>query len=227
VCNEQRQPHTLIEEPDMKSITHTTRLTVLATLIAAALTAACSSSQVKPESTDSHSSDSTSLQLNMPVSSTDADTSDTILQAQITSQEPSEKIRVDNQDSTTESVSAVDESRPALLLFTFGFNQAKLDTDNQQIVEQHGRFLAEHPEIKLIINGHADQQGDSRYNDILAQKRAEHVADLLMSQGAMKEQIEILSWGSSAPLADARHNREQRRVELKYVDEYLVHSAVE
>lgn len=212
----------------MKTFTHTTRLTVLATLIAAALTGACSSSQVKPESTVSHSSDSTSLQVSTPVSSTDTgtNTTDTILQAQITAQEPSETITVDNQDGAPESVSAVEESRPALLLFTFGFNQAKLDTDNQQIVEQHGRFLAEHPEIKLIINGHADQQGDSRYNDILAQKRAEHVADLLMSQGAMKEQIEILSWGSSAPLADA-HHREQRRVELKYVDEYLVHSAAE
>ena len=48
-----------------------------------------------------------------------------------------------------------------------------------------------------------------------------------MSQGAMKEQIEMFSWGSNAPLADAQHHKDQRRVELNYVEEYWVQSTAE
>lgn len=206
----------------MDTITHSPRLAILVTLIATVLSAACSSGQITPESTRTLRSDNTLLTHGpTPASHT------VITQTDIPAQEPSNGIAVDDQEITCESVTDVPASRPARLVFTFGFNQARLNADHQKIVEQHGRFLAEHPEFRLIINGHADPQGDSRYNDLLAQKRAEHVADVLMSQGAMREQIEILGWGSSAPLAGAHPNRELRRVELKYEDEYLVHFAVE
>lgn len=118
-------------------------------------------------------------------------------------------------------------TRPERLTFHFGFDQAQLDEEHRQVVEQHGRFLAEHPEIRVIINGHADGQGNGHYNDLLSRKRAEHVAELLLAQGVSKEQIDVPGWGSSAPLTGAQHPRELRRVELKYLDEYWVHTTHE
>lgn len=221
----------------MKTINHASRLTLLASLIAAtAFTAACSSQQVKPAPVSVHNSPLEHSVIDatpQPVDTQDSAIADSIpMETNVTlvtsaniSQEPLEMAEVDNSDD--EPNTTMDTSRPGRLVFKFGFNQSQLDEDNRQIVEQHGRFLAEHPEIKLVINGHSDTQGDSRYNDILAQKRAEHVADLLMNQGVTKEQIEILSWGSSAPIADAQHHRDQRRVELNYVDEYVAQSTTE
>lgn len=211
----------------MKNLPSVSRLKLTAALIAAVtLTTACSSTQVKPAAT----ADQPTLE-STPVA-TLSDTSEVIDASDSASDtleatwvEPTPLVMVDNTEA--EDTATNEATRPARLAFKFGFNQATLDDENRQIVEQHGRFMAEHPEIKVTINGHSDSQGDSHYNDILSLKRAEHVADLLMSQGVMKEQIEIFSWGSTAPLADAQHNRDQRRVELKYVDEYFVQSTAE
>jgi len=215
------------------------RLSLLASLMAAtAFTGACSSQQAKPVDPSTHASTIESSQIDAtPVASDDTDANDPTAVPSVAektssthkqlSPEPLEMFVVDIPSDDSDMLNELEKSRPARLVFNFGFNQSQLDDENRLIVEQHGRFLAEHPEVRLVINGHSDTQGDSRYNDILSRKRAEYVADLMMEQGVMKEQIEVLSWGSSAPLVDAHHNREQRRVELNYVDEYLVQSAAE
>ena len=223
----------------MKTIIRTSRLTLLASLIATtALSSACSSQQVKPApaplevALEHNVIDATPRSENIQdTSSTDSIpmvTDVTLVTSANISPEPPQIAEVDiSDDAPDTAMDVTDTTRPGRLVFHFGFNQSQLDEENRQIVEEHGRFLAEHPEIKLVINGHSDTQGNSHYNDILALKRAEHVANLLTEQGVMKEQIEILSWGSSAPLADAHHHRDQRRVELNYVDEYLAQSRAE
>ena len=129
--------------------------------------------------------------------------------------------------AASDSLEASPETaRPTQLRFHFDFDQSHLSAEDQAIIEQHGRFLSEHPELKIVINGHSDTLGAGRYNDILSQKRAEHVAQLLIAQGVSPEQIETLGWGSSSPLPQATRSRDQRRVELMYQDEYLVNSTL-
>lgn len=113
-------------------------------------------------------------------------------------------------------------ARPAKTLFLFGFDQKKLDDDTERLIRQHAEFLSAHPELKVSINGHADPQGDALYNQHLAKQRASYVADLLARQGVKSEQMEVLSWGADAPAPAATHNRDNRRVELIYNEEYLV-----
>ncbi len=220
----------------MKHITEHAHLKLLATLIAAATLAACSSTTPKLESQANNAVPDTTVEIAAIASSpapASMEPEEPTMSATVTTEpEPMTNQAVDtgveNGVMTVQTASdAVDAPRPGRLTFNFGFNQAQLNAENQAIVEAHGRFLAEHPEIKLVINGHSDSQGDSRYNEQLSLKRAQAVADLLMSQGAMKDQIEIFSWGANAPLADAQHNRDQRRVELKYVDDYIVQSTPE
>lgn len=130
-----------------------------------------------------------------------------------------------NGDTTLQqNVTDTSNARPARLVFQFGFNQVELDEENKTLVEQHGRFIAEHPELTINVHGHADTQGNSLYNEALSQQRARYVGSLLQEQGVAREQIHIVSWGSAAPLAAARHNRDNRRVELQYNEEFLVHS---
>jgi len=222
----------------MNKPTHYSRLTLIAAVIAtASLTSACSSTNVKPEQ-DRHpiamtTSQSAPVILDAtPAEPAEADLVEAVPAAINDSENatPADILALDittNADNENTVAATEDASRPARLTFHFGFNQTTLDEENRLVVEQHGRFLAEHPEIRLVINGHADGQGDSRYNQMLSQKRAEHVADLLLSQGVMKEQIEIFSWGSTAPLADVQHQRDQRRVELNYQEEYWAQSATE
>lgn len=115
-----------------------------------------------------------------------------------------------------------EDTRPAKTLFLFGFDQKKLDDQAETLLREHGRFLASHPEMKISINGHADPQGDANYNQYLAKQRANYVADLLKQEGVTEAQMDVKSWGSDAPSVSATHNRDNRRVELIYDEEYLV-----
>ena len=118
--------------------------------------------------------------------------------------------------------SNIEDTRPAKTLFLFGFDQKKLDDQAESLLREHGRFLAAHPDMKISINGHADPQGDANYNQYLAKQRADYVAELLQQEGVSKDQMEIKSWGADAPSVSATHNRDNRRVELIYDEEYLV-----
>jgi len=42
-------------------------------------------------------------------------------------------------------------------------------------VQTHGRFLAQNPDLKVLIQGNADERGSREYNLALGQKRAEAV----------------------------------------------------
>lgn len=116
----------------------------------------------------------------------------------------------------------VSEARPAQTEFRFGFDKNTLDDENTAIIEQHGDFLAQHPSLKITINGHADAQGDATYNEHLSLQRAKHVAELLKNKGVGEDQIEIFSWGANDPVPSANHHKENRRVEIIYADEFYV-----
>jgi len=114
------------------------------------------------------------------------------------------------------------DSHPEQIRFQFGFDKKELSPAEVILIQQHGQYLATHPEQKISINGHSDAQGDSIYNQYLAQQRAQYVARLLADEGVNADQLEVLSWGSDRPLAAATSNRDNRRVELIYQDDMLV-----
>lgn len=118
-------------------------------------------------------------------------------------------------------------ARPGLTLFRFGFDQTELSEQDREIIVQHGQFLANHPEKKIQLHGHADAQGDPVYNRHLATLRANHVAKLLKEQGVGDAQIEIFSWGSDKPLAVTSQWRDNRRVELFYEESLMVEATSE
>jgi outer membrane protein OmpA-like peptidoglycan-associated protein len=72
----------------------------------------------------------------------------------------------------------------------------------------------------LKINAHACNSGNSEYNKRLSQKRAQAVADYLISKGVSKERLIIASYGDAKPIAsnftvDGRSMN--RRVEFRIV----------
>ena len=114
------------------------------------------------------------------------------------------------------------EQRPAKTIFKFGFDKKDLPANEAGIIEQHGRFLAQHPEKTIQLHGHADAQGNPIYNQHLATERANHIAELLKQQGVTKDQIEIISWGADKPATNANHWQDHRRVELIYDETLMV-----
>ena len=66
----------------------------------------------------------------------------------------------------------------------FDFDKYSVKNEYKAMVEAHGKYLAGHPERKVIIQGHTDERGGSEYNLALGQKRAEAVRRALSLAGA-------------------------------------------
>jgi outer membrane protein OmpA-like peptidoglycan-associated protein len=70
---------------------------------------------------------------------------------------------------------------------------------------------------KISVAGHTDRSGSDGYNDALALRRAQAVAQLLAAQGASTDNLEVSSYGErepKVPTADGERSPQNRRVEI-------------
>lgn len=103
--------------------------------------------------------------------------------------------------------------------FYFDFDSSQVKADDREIIAAHGRYLADHPNLSVVVEGHTDERGSREYNMALGQRRAESVAQILLLQGAAKKQVQVISFGEERPVAlghDEAAWRLNRRVEILY-----------
>ncbi len=101
----------------------------------------------------------------------------------------------------------------------FGFDQYQLTPEAQALLEHHAKYLANHRQRRLRLEGHADLRGGSEYNLALGQMRAQSVARVLMLLGVSEVQLDIESFGKKRPRAlgnDEAAWQQNRRVDLVY-----------
>ena len=104
-----------------------------------------------------------------------------------------------------------------VLYFELDSSQVK-DMD-RDIITVHAEFLASHPEITIVLEGHADERGSREYNIALGEKRAKAVKQLMTLQGVAENQIQVISFGEERPVAlghDTSAWGLNRRVEVLY-----------
>jgi len=111
---------------------------------------------------------------------------------------------------------------PATPVLYFATDKDVVASDDAEKLKQHAEFLLGHARYVLHVNGHADERGTPRHNADLSARRAEQVAKLLISQGVPGAQVNVASFGATAPVGDPHHWDENRRVELMYVDDYVL-----
>ena len=101
----------------------------------------------------------------------------------------------------------------------FEYDSASLTDESLAILETHGSFIAGNGEVKVRLEGHADERGSREYNIALGDRRAQSVRRVLLFQGASTDQVDTVSYGEEQP-ADPGHGEEawakNRRVELIY-----------
>ncbi|OUY08505.1 OmpA family protein [Acinetobacter populi] len=104
---------------------------------------------------------------------------------------------------------------PTRLLFES--DQYLINADTQNNIAQLSQKLKSIKINKIIIQGHTDNTGNAQYNEELSLKRAQSVAYIAQQNGFVENNIKIVGYGSSKPIAsnDTEEGRsENRRVAI-------------
>ena len=99
----------------------------------------------------------------------------------------------------------------------FPLNSSVIDDAYDLEIRQVAEFMEEHPGTTVEIAGHTDNTGKAEYNRFLSQRRAEAVAERLVSAlGVDPDRVSAVGYGEAEPIAtnDTPAGRAQnRRVE--------------
>jgi outer membrane protein OmpA-like peptidoglycan-associated protein len=90
------------------------------------------------------------------------------------------------------------------------------------ILNAFAEFLKEHPEMKIEIQGHTDNTGNSAENNLLSQKRADKIVLFLLEKGVSKTNLTSKGYGSNKPIASnntAEGRSKNRRTEFLILTE--------
>lgn len=101
----------------------------------------------------------------------------------------------------------------------FDYDRDEVKAEFQQIVADHGRYLAANPDARVRLEGHADERGSREYNIGLGERRAQSVKQVLLLQGAGAAQLTTVSYGEERPAVTSSDEESwalNRRVELVY-----------
>ncbi len=81
----------------------------------------------------------------------------------------------------------------------FAFDSAELTPEARATLEKQAEWLKHHAQVRVIIEGHADERGTREYNLALGERRANAVKNYLVALGIAPERIETISYGKERP----------------------------
>jgi len=101
----------------------------------------------------------------------------------------------------------------------FDYNQASIRTEYMVLINTHAKLVAKYPQLKMRLEGHADERGSREYNVALSEQRSQSVKRIMGAQGARSSQIKTIGYGEEIPIVTGHSKnswQQNRRVEIKY-----------
>ena len=81
----------------------------------------------------------------------------------------------------------------------FDFNKYNIRGDEQAAASTDAQFLLQHPELKVMVEGHCDDRGSEEYNLGLGDRRAQTIKAYLVQAGVPADRISTISYGKEKP----------------------------
>lgn len=103
----------------------------------------------------------------------------------------------------------------------FDLGESNVLPESFEQLDNLATYLKENPSLKIQIEGHTDNQGDSKANKKLSLERAYNVREYLVGKGISGNRIKFVGLGDTQPVSanDNEENRKlNRRVEYKIID---------
>ena len=82
----------------------------------------------------------------------------------------------------------------------FAIDQSSLGPEAMVLLNSQATWLMTNGDYKIIVEGHADEQGTRDYNVALGARRANSVKEYLNSLGVAATRIQTVSYGKERPI---------------------------
>lgn len=81
----------------------------------------------------------------------------------------------------------------------YDFDKATLRPESQKALDLLIKVLNENPNVTIELGAHADRKGSEKYNEDLAQRRAQSVVDYLIASGIDTKRLTAKGYGKTIP----------------------------
>jgi len=101
----------------------------------------------------------------------------------------------------------------------YPFDVSVVQDADKPVVAAHAKYLSEHPDRHVRLEGNCDERGSTEYNIGLGQRRADGVKKMMELNGVQAGQITTVSYGEEKPKISCHEEkcwRENRRTDLDY-----------
>ena len=103
------------------------------------------------------------------------------------------------------------------MILYFDYDSARIDEVSAENTRILSRTLMDTPGLRIRLEGHTDERGTRAYNLALGERRAQNVRHIMLEQGVLPEQIDLVSYGEEVPAAVGQGDsfwQKNRRVEV-------------
>ena len=84
----------------------------------------------------------------------------------------------------------------------FDTDEYAIDGEDRAILDSQATWLQRNPNVRVTIEGHADERGTREYNLALGDRRANAAKNYLASRGVSPSRMNVISWGKERPVAE-------------------------
>jgi len=111
------------------------------------------------------------------------------------------------------------KSMPQAHSVYYDYDRSEIKSEDVKLIEAHAQYLREHTDLKVKVEGNADERGSAEYNLALGQRRADAVQKRMTILGIPSDRIETVSFGKEKPKVrghDESSWSENRRSDIVY-----------
>lgn len=114
------------------------------------------------------------------------------------------KLRAELEDSGVQVRRTSDDQIDLIMPgnITFATDSAEVRSEFMKTLTSVAKVVKEYENTLVTIEGHTDSTGSEKYNQMLSERRAASVAEVLLTEGVAFERIAAEGYGESKPVAD-------------------------
>ena len=83
----------------------------------------------------------------------------------------------------------------------FATDSSDVDSEATSILTRQAAWLQKFPNVRVTIEGHADERGTREYNLALGDRRANSAKNFLINAGVSAARVSVISYGKERPAA--------------------------